>query len=114
MKSLIFAAAITFWSGTAMAHSPLEQTVPSNEAKIATEPETIDMTFKKGIRLTKVSMTHADHPAVLLDISGPKGFITDYSLPVKKMGPGDYLIEWRGLGQDGHATKGAFTFSVEE
>lgn len=114
MKSLLYAAAISILSGTAMAHSPLELTVPSNEAQIVTEPETIDMTFKKGMRLTKVSMTHADHPAVSLDIAGAKGFITEYSLPMQKMGPGTYLIEWRGLGQDGHAINGDFTFSVEE
>lgn len=114
MKSLLLAAAIAISSGTAMAHSPLELTVPSNEAKMTAEPETIDMTFKKGIRLTKVSMTHANHPAVSLELAGAKGFITEYSLPMQKMGPGIYLIEWRGLGQDGHTVNGDFTFSVED
>ena len=113
MKSLIIAAALTIWSGTAMAHSPIERTTPSNEAIVAAEPDMIDMTFKKGIRLTKVSMTHAAHPSVSLDITGTKGFITDYSIPMQKMGTGTYIIKWRGLGKDGHAINGDFSFSVE-
>jgi len=29
------------------------------------------------------------------------------------MGTGNYLIEWRGLGGDGHALNGTFSFTVE-
>jgi len=29
------------------------------------------------------------------------------------MGSGLHLIEWRGLGADGHALKGPFNFSVK-
>jgi methionine-rich copper-binding protein CopC len=29
------------------------------------------------------------------------------------MGEGIYRIEWRGLGADGHAMQGAFTFTVD-
>jgi len=29
------------------------------------------------------------------------------------MGAGTYRIEWRGLGIDGHAMQGEFTFTVE-
>jgi hypothetical protein len=29
------------------------------------------------------------------------------------MGAGDYVIEWRGLGDDGHPQSGSFTFRVD-
>ena len=113
MRSLFLAAAFTLGSSVAMAHSPLELTNPGNGTTIEAEPNSIDMTFKKGLRLTKLSMTHADHPSVSLDLTGAKGFVTEYSVPMQKMGAGSYLIEWRGLGQDGHAINGDFSFLVE-
>jgi len=29
------------------------------------------------------------------------------------MGPGIYEVEWRGLGADGHALNGTFSFTVK-
>ena len=71
------------------------------------------MDFKGDIRLTRVSMTHAEHPSVDLDLDGFDGFISDYAIPLQSMESGVYLIEWRGLGADGHALNGSLSFTVE-
>lgn len=113
MKKILLAGLIGVWATGAMAHSPLNGTTPANEAVVAEVPTDVLLDFKGDIRLTRVTMTHADHAGVDLDLSGHDGFIPEYAIPMQAMGSGDYVIDWRGLGVDGHALNGTFTFNVE-
>jgi methionine-rich copper-binding protein CopC len=113
MKNILFACMIGFWATGAIAHSPLDGTTPVNEAIVAQVPTEVLLNFKGKIRLTRVTMTHADHDSVDLDLSGNSGFISDYAVPMPPMGSGIYVIVWRGLGADGHALNGTFGFTVE-
>lgn len=113
MKQILLSTMIGIWATGAMAHSPLESTTPAHAATVSEVPSEVVFDFKGNIRLTRVTMTYADHEATNLDLSGHKGFISDYAIPLQSMGNGDYLIEWRGLGVDGHALKGTFSFTVE-
>ncbi|MCO4843103.1 MAG: copper resistance protein CopC [Yoonia sp.] len=113
MKQILLAGLLGIWATGAVAHSPLESTTPLHEAIVAQVPENVLLDFKGAIRLTRVTMTHADHDGVDLDLSGHKGFITNYAIPLEAMGGGTYSITWRGLGIDGHALDGTFTFVVE-
>lgn len=114
MKNILLAGIMALAATGATAHSPLNATTPANEATIAAAPTELTLDFKGEIRLTKVSITHAPHDSVDLDLSGTKGFISDYTLPMKGMGNGAYVIDWRGLGKDGHPMKGSFTFTVQD
>ena len=110
----IFAVLIVLTMGTgAFAHSKVNSTVPENEAVLAETPETVELKFAKKIRLIKVAMTHLDHPTVELNLGDQKSFATEFEVPVIQMGGGEYVIEWRGLGIDGHAMNGEFMFVVE-
>lgn len=113
MKQIMLGAIMGLCTTAAIAHSPLEATIPANEATIAEAPSEIVMDFKGDIRLTRVSVTNGDHPSVDLDLDGFDGFISDYTIPLQSMGSGVYQIEWRGLGADGHALNGSFSFTVE-
>lgn len=113
MKNVLLAGLIGLWSTAAVAHSPLKSTTPANEATVAIVPAEVLLEFKGGIRLTRLSMTHADQPSVNLDLSGYDGFVTDYAIPLEPMGSGVYMFEWRGLGADGHAVNGSFNFTAE-
>lgn len=113
MKKLFATALVGVWGTTAMAHSPLETTKPADEATVTEVPAEVMLDFKGKIRLTRVSMTHADHPSANLDLTEFKGFISDYAIPLESMGSGVYVIKWRGLGADGHALSGSFSFTVK-
>ena len=113
MRTLMLAALVGVWATGAIAHSPLKATTPKNEAVMTEVPTEVLLDFKGKIRLTRVEMTHANHPSVDLDLSGHKGFISDYAIPLQGMGEGPYLIKWRGLGADGHALDGSFSFTVQ-
>ena len=112
MKNLFLAVMIGLFTTGAFAHSKVSKTVPANGAEISVVPQDIEFTFAKKMRLTKVDLTHLDHPTVALDLSAIKGFAKDFTVPLQGMGDGTYRIEWRGLGTDGHAMKGEFTFEV--
>lgn len=114
MKRTLLTVLIAFLSGTAaIAHSLLETTLPAHEAALTDAPTEIVMNFTSGIRLTRVSMTHGDETRVDLNLSEFRDFISDYVISLEPMGIGAYLVEWRGLGDDGHALNGSFAFTVE-
>ena len=100
-------------SAPALAHSEKESMTPANGAVLDSVPETIELRFDDKMRLTKVGMTHAETHTEPLDLGAQSGFAQDFSLPLTSMGPGVYQIEWRGLGIDGHAMNGAFSFEVK-
>ena len=113
MKNILLVGMMMIWATGAIAHSPLKSTIPADDAVISEVPLEVLLAFKGHIRLTRMTMTHADNDAVKMDISGHSGFIRDYVIPVQSMGLGIYVINWRGLGADGHALNGKFSFLVE-
>ncbi len=112
MKKLMLAAIIVIWAVSAMAHSPLKTTIPADKSSITVVPFEVIMDFRDKIRLTKVSITHDDNSSVDLDLTDFIGFNSDYVFPIHSMGSGNYVIKWRGLGADGHALNGFFSFTV--
>ena len=96
-----------------MAHSPLDGTTPVNEATVTEMPTEILMDFKGDIRLTRAAITHDDTHSMDIDLSDQTAFTQEFALPVQDMGAGKYVVKWRGLGADGHALKGIFSFTVD-
>ena len=113
MKHLALFALLACLAPVAVAHSPVDTTTPENGAVITDVPADISLNFVNDIRLTRVEMTHADHPSVQLDLGDQKSFDRSFTLPLEAMGDGIYRLEWRGLGIDGHVMQGEFTFTVE-
>ena len=113
MKTFLLAGMIAIWATGALAHSPLDGTTPANDATVAQMPTEVLMDFKGDIRLTRVAITHADTPSVDMDLGEQTAFMQEFALPMHDMGVGVYVVEWRGLGDDGHALNGNFSFTVE-
>ena len=113
MHKILLAGLIVMWASVTIAHSPLKSTTPVHEAIIAQAPNEIRLDFGKGIRLTRLAVTHTDDKKIRLNLSDHDVFKKLYLIPFKGMGTGNYLIEWRGLGNDGHALNGTFSFTVE-
>lgn len=113
MKKLALIALISTFASGAFAHSPIETTTPADGATLAEVPAEIAVSFRADIRLTRVEMVHQDHPSVRLDLGDQTDFQRQFTIPMQEMGGGPDRIEWRGLGADGHALQGAFTFTVD-
>ena len=113
MKTFLRAGMIGIWATGAIAHSPLDGTTPTNEAIVTEMPTEVLMDFKGNIRLTRVSITHANKHSMDMDLGEQTAFTQEFALPMHDMGAGVYVVEWRGLGDDGHALNGTFSFTVE-
>lgn len=113
MKTFLLAGMIGIWATGAIAHSPLDATTPANEATVTVMPTEVLMDFKGDIRLTRVSITHADTHSMDMDLGEQAAFTQEFALPMHDVGAGVYVVEWRGLGVDGHALNGTFSFTVE-
>lgn len=116
MKNILAAIGIFLlsFSTPVLAHSPLEKTSPNDGAKVEAAPSEIGFVFKRNLRLTKVTATLVDAEALKLDLAGLTKFATEFAVPFTATGSGEYVIEWRGLGDDGHVQKGTFSFTVDE
>jgi len=113
MKKILLAGLIGIWATSAMAHSPLDSTTPVNEATLTEMPTEVLMDFKGDIRLTRVAITHADTHSMDMDMGDQTAFTQEFTLPMQDMGAGKYVVKWRGLGADGHALNGIFSFTVD-
>lgn len=113
MKTLTTSVLISMLATNAFAHSSVDTTTPENGATVAEVPSEISFKFADDIRLTKVNMIHQEAHTVTLDLGDQTKFGRAFELPVQSMGEGIYRIEWRGLGADGHAMQGEFTFIVD-
>ncbi len=114
MRTLMMAAlAVATSVSLASAHSDDMTTMPADGDTVQMIPESVMFTFDDAIRMTRVQLNHASHTEMDLDLGDQQSFATEYSLPMMDMGAGTYLIEWRGLGIDGHPVEGAFSFVVE-
>lgn len=113
MKTIATLALVSTLATGALAHSRVDTTTPENGAVITEAPSEINFNFADDIRLTRVQMIHQDLHAVPLDLGDQTSFDREFTLPLQGMGEGSYRIEWRGLGVDGHAMQGEFTFTVD-
>jgi methionine-rich copper-binding protein CopC len=113
MKTFLLTGMIGIWASGAVAHSPLDGTTPANEAIVTEMPTEVLMDFKGDIRLTRVEITHADTNSMDMDLGEQTAFTQDFALPMHDFGKGVYVVDWRGLGSDGHALNGTFSFTVE-
>ncbi|MEO3415960.1 copper resistance CopC family protein [Roseovarius sp. CAU 1744] len=113
MKSLLLAFLVTLSPIVALAHSEMQQTTPADGAVLTELPAEIALNFADKLRLTAVKAHHSDGETQAIDLSSYKSFADEFVLPMPPMGDGSYEIEWRGLGMDGHAMQGTFSFEVQ-
>ena len=113
MKYLFLIIAVALNPLMALAHSDMQETVPENGAILTQAPIEIGLNFTDKLRLTAVKARHSDGATQTIDLEDNKGFEAEFMLPLQPMGAGVYEVEWRGLGMDGHAMQGTFSFEVE-
>ncbi len=112
MKRFALIAIMTCLAAPIAAHSPLRETTPAAGSEIAMPPDVVTLTFARAIRLTRVDWSMDDQSGTL-DLSAHKSFAQDFALPFPSQAAGTYVIEWRGLGDDGHPQNGQFSFVVQ-
>ncbi len=113
MRLLSISAMLVLCANIVLAHSPLDATAPEDGASLSATPAEITISFKRNLRMTRVNWSRDDGASGVLDLGEQTSFATVFMLPFDASGSGTYMIEWRGLGDDGHPQTGTFSFVVE-
>jgi len=113
MIRTFLATALIFAASLASAHSPLTSTSPAEGDVLAAAPAEVQLVFRRAMRMTKVTWTTAGGQSGQLDLTGYDAFDTKFALPFDGAVKDTYLIEWRGLSDDGHPQVGTFGFTIQ-
>ena len=98
-------------------HAAFKSAIPAPNATV-TSPARISITFTEAViapPISTFSLLRADStPAQPLTVTAKAGDkATIEAVVTKPLAPGKYIVKWKnGAADDGHATKGAFTFTV--
>ncbi len=100
-------------TGVVFAHSPLTTSTPANGSVVTEWPSDLNFVFKNPVRLTRVTLTSPDGTNAKIDISNFKRFKTHFAMAIPPGNSGEYTVDWRALGSDGHALKGQLHFQFQ-
>jgi copper transport protein len=107
----IVGVALLMGLAVAQAHTHLKKSTPSDGSVIATSPPTITLQFSEAARLTVAWIQKGDEPRQKLAPLSEKP-ATEVAVTVPKLSPGNYIVSWRALSNDGHVVPGQIHFTV--
>jgi methionine-rich copper-binding protein CopC len=104
-------------AGHALAHAHLKSAVPPADDAVSKSPTELDLKFSEGLDLkfSGVTVSGSDKaPVATGDAKLGTGDDTRLIVPVSvNLEPGVYTVDWHVLSNDGHKTKGSYTFTVK-
>jgi copper resistance protein C len=109
----ILAAAVgVMFCGPAFGHAKLLATVPSADSRLQAAPKTLSLSFNEKVHLAVLTLSAGDKDIPLtLDRTAPAASQVSIALP--SLPAGTYQVQWSALSaDDGHVTKGTFSFTV--
>ncbi|MFF0905482.1 UNVERIFIED_CONTAM: copper resistance protein CopC [Kocuria sp. CPCC 205316] len=98
---------------TALAHTELTGTSPTNGQVVAQSPATLTLSFNEpvGAAAETIQVLTPGGEAAPLDVQALDTTVT--LTPVTPLGSGTHTVAWQVTSADGHPISGAFTFSVD-
>lgn len=97
----------------ASAHAMLHTSDPADGSRLNSSPRTITLMFTEECRVTAVRLLNAaGQEAPLRREVSRNPVATAVATVANPLAPGDYRVEWRALGADGHAMSGTVRFAV--
>lgn len=111
MIRTILRAAVALVPGLALAHAKLELTVPAADSSIAAMPAQVMLHFSEAVKITAISI-EKEGDSNKLELKVPTGATSMVQALAPKLGAGVYLLNWRGLSDDGHVMHGTVRFTV--
>lgn len=97
-------------------HNHLTKSTPSEDEQVAESPKAIRLWFAENVEVKFSSITLMKADSSKIEIGKPAATDDPKSItaPVEApLVPGTYLIRWRTAGDDGHAVRGTYKFSVK-
>ena len=95
----------------ALAHAKLELTVPAADSSIAAMPAQVMLHFSEAVKLTALTI-QKEGGTEKVELKAPAEPKAMVQATAPKLGAGVYLLNWRGLSDDGHVMHGTVRFTV--
>lgn len=113
MKLSTLAALALFASATlAQAHTHVKESQPADGSILKAPPESIVLRFSEATHVTSLTLQKEGEAEQKLSAL-PAAAVDHVTVPVPKLGPGKYVVSWRGVGDDNHIMSGKLHFTID-
>jgi methionine-rich copper-binding protein CopC len=103
---------ITCAASNAAAHVRLKSSDPADGATLASAPARITLVFSAVATVTAATVQGAtEDSATKLEVM-PNEASTTHAVALPPLAPGDHVVTWRALSDDGHVMSGEVRFTV--
>lgn len=103
-------AVLAAWAACAQGHAHLLSAVPADNSRLSRAPATLVLQFSEAARLTALWIAKDGAPKEKL--TPPQQSQAQLSVPLPALAPGQYVISWRALSEDGHVVPGEVRFTL--
>jgi methionine-rich copper-binding protein CopC len=101
-----------FAAGLCFAHATLKSSTPAKDASLAAAPKTLTLNFSEEAQLASLKLVSGGKQTVVPLDKGAKAAKT-FTLDLPALSSGAYVVQWTAIAaDDGHVTKGSFSFSI--
>jgi hypothetical protein len=99
-------------AGPCIAHAKLQSSSPANDAQLSASPKSLTLTFSEAAKLAVLKLVHDGNEIPVPFDKGAKAGQT-FTLTLPALAPGNYTVHWSAIAaDDGHITKGSFSFAI--
>jgi methionine-rich copper-binding protein CopC len=120
LAALVVVSVLLAFPPDALAHARLVRASPPGQAEVTAPPERIELWFSELLEdgfnsVEIVPAEPAGQPRPNLAQGAPAVDHRDRThmvVPLSRLGPGHYAVEWRVLSRDGHSATGRYTFRI--
>jgi copper resistance protein C len=109
---LAFALSGALAAGPCLSHAKLQSSTPADNAQLTQVPKTLTLNFSEAAQLARLVVV-GDGKEISIPIDKTAKASQSFTLPLPGLVPGKYTVQWTAVAaDDGHVTKGSFSFSI--
>lgn len=113
LRQFLLSLVVLCFASNALAHAGLVKSIPAANAMMEAAPPELVLEFDKPIMLMKLTLTDKmKGTAVKLNFTANSKTEKAHKLPLPKLAPGHYIVNWTAMGKDGHNMSGEFAFMI--
>lgn len=95
-----------------MAHAKLQSSSPANAAQLTEPPKMLTLNFNEAAQVAVLKLLNGGNEIPIAIDKNAKAS-RSFSYPLPALAAGIYTVRWTAVAaDDGHVTKGSFTFSI--
>lgn len=96
---------------SASAHTHLQKSTPADKSVVTTAPADVVLTFSEAANVTALTLQKGMEKAQPLGPLPAKA-AREVTVALPALTPGEYVVNWRVVGEDSHVMSGKFAFTV--